>query len=514
MNTPKWHLSPAHTATAERVLCAVGGMLVAVVAVSLPWELYQQTPFRGMTLTKLAGSAAIPVAVALTFLRRARAIPKTSLEAPIVLFALMCAVSIAFSLDPAVSARQFISYVTYLAFLGAMVVLVRDATSARFHAALYTLSASGMAALTLLCAAGAAWPMRWGTASWAVQRLILEYRDGVAMRMTAASGDFNLAALELLVAFAAALYLFYGTKLRFITRLGLHALQIVLFAAIVVTMSRSGILIAAALCVPLALATVHSRARWWPAGLVLLAILVGVAVWQHDFVSILVDRARGGIVRDDGSVRGRWQVFQIGFALLPEYWLKGCGLGAVDAAMSRSPYADQAVMTLHSMPFKIVLELGVVGLAAYLWIWAAAAYQAFRRLVRDSDAKTRGLGAAFLAMLAACFLLTAIQPFPALSLYPFVLGLGLGPIAARLRRESGEKEPVPARRGLAGLVAVAVSAAVIAPNIANYQRSAARVERFGDALSEGIEAESVGDWASAAKAYALAGQYAQPIADF
>jgi tetratricopeptide (TPR) repeat protein len=57
-------------------------------------------------------------------------------------------------------------------------------------------------------------------------------------------------------------------------------------------------------------------------------------------------------------------------------------------------------------------------------------------------------------------------------------------------------------------------ALVAVPNIANYQRSATRVEQFGDALSDGLDAEDAGDWESAATAYAAAGQYAQPDAEF
>lgn len=486
--------------------------LLAVVAVSLPWELYQRTPVAGLTLTKLAGVLVI-LGAGIHWARHGHGrFPRTGLEGPIALFLLMGVASASYSLDRASTLFHLRIYVSYAVFFYALVYLLKSPAASVRLAWAYVVSSAAVAGLTVLCAAGWLRPTLWGTASWAQQRLIEEWRDGLPMRMVGASGDFNFAAMTLLVAFGASLFLVRRKKRGLPIRLGLAGLRLALLAGILLTMSRSGLVVAGLLFVSWAAREVYRRGLKWasvPAAALVLAALIYVG---DDFVEILADRAGGGITRDDGSIRGRLRVYEVGLALLPEYGLLGCGLGATDAAMARSPYAEEAVMTLHSIPFKVLLELGVAGFAAYVWFLIALARAAATPMVRAGPGEARRLKTAFLAMAGVCFLMTAVQPFALSSLYPFVLGLGLGPAVSRKR--SGENlqdaeavEPL----GWGPLMAAGVALAVVViPNVVAFQRSTVRVERFGDALAEALEAERMLDWQRAARAGAVAGWLADP----
>ncbi|HEO71235.1 MAG TPA: tetratricopeptide repeat protein, partial [Candidatus Hydrogenedentes bacterium] len=192
------------------------------------------------------------------------------------------------------------------------------------------------------------------------------------------------------------------------------------------------------------------------------------------------------------------------WSLIPRYGLLGCGIGASDTAIQAAADPEKlAGTTLHSVPFKCLIEMGVAGLAAYLWFWAQAFRVVWRRLAASPDPETCRLGHAYLGVFLGCFLMLAVQPFALLSIFPFVFGLAFGPIAARDRAG----EPIMRRRIVPA--AATVLAGVVLPSMALYHVEAARVDRFADTLDAGPAAERSGDWPRACVAYEQAYAIAQ-----
>lgn len=487
------------TAKASQIAQLLGHaatLCAALVAVALPWEGFQQIPGAPVTVVKVAGAALIAVAALHFALYGRGARPRTGLEGPIALFAAACVVSAVVSVDTAASIAHIRTYVTYLLFFYALVHALRDAAEARILIGLYSASACATAAVTLAASIGWLRPALWGTASWPTQRLILEYRDGLPMRMSGVAGDFNLAALDLVAAFACVLFAFRGQAV-------LRAVAAaVLLGALAVTMSRSGALVAAALAVCWLFIHLPPRRRV-AAGIVggAALIIALVAMSLTPYGETLLDRATGGILRDDGSLKGRFQVYGLALSLLPQYALLGCGIGASDAAMKGSAMADQAVMTLHSTPFKLLLETGVVGFGALLWLGAAAYRRTVSGLVRSGEDTERRVGRAFLAAAGAAVAMVFVQPFPLLALYPFLLATAFGPIAS-LRRDAAFRAQAPVQSGAAhGLLAAVVVAAVAGLNFFVYQVTAADMIQFSDALADGRRAEIAGEWSEAERHY-------------
>jgi tetratricopeptide (TPR) repeat protein len=358
----------------------------------------------------------------------------------------------------------------------------------------YAASAGALAVYTLCCYAGWLWPTAWATASWPQQRLLLEYRSGVPLRLAGASIDPNAAAMILLVAFGASLYLFDWRQSSQTRRFALVAVQGALAAAIGVAMSRSALLIAGVL-LAVRVARAGVRRRYWVlAAAVAVVVAAALPIVAAALIQSLGHRIQGGFAHDDPSLRGRVQVYVIGLHLLHDHGLWGCGLGTIDTALAASRFAEQAVMTVHSMPLALWIELGVAGFIAWAWLWVAIARAGGSMLARTNDAETRRHGAMFLAMAAGVFGMTLVQPFATSPLYPFVLALGLGPRTAPTR--TGPRASKASYRAAAVLCG-----AVVAWNAVQYANTARALERYSDLLAEGNADEMRTQWTAAMDAY-------------
>ncbi|MDZ4858478.1 MAG: tetratricopeptide repeat protein [Candidatus Hydrogenedentes bacterium] len=487
---------------ANRIL-AFATFSLCSLAIALPWELFQRLPFTGFTVAKLAGVVTVACAIALAIADRRYRWPRTGIGAPLAVLATVCVISITYSLDRAATLRQLVVYASYLAFIFAAVTFIGRPTISRLLVHCYIISSMVVAVVTVACYAGALWPTSWTTASTPLQRLILEYRHGVPMRMVAAGNDFNQAAMLILVAFVASLFLYQGRALLVSRRFVLHTGQILLVSALFISMSRSAVILAGLFAVYW-LVTVPRR-RWlaaaFAAGLCILGVLL-LAYFAQGFWETFIHRAQGGVAHDDASIRGRWQVYQIGFALLPEYGLWGCGLGAVDAAMTMSRFKDEAVMTMHSLPMIFLLELGIAGFFAYLWLLVRLV-KTVREWPGHDSIEARFTGRALTATVLAIIAMTVVQPFPFLPLYPFIIALICGPYCGKIGERDDETSSKPrftVRRGPIALAAVFVGIVVVV-NQTSYQITASRLADAVDGLAAGLDAERSANWSVAVEHY-------------
>jgi tetratricopeptide (TPR) repeat protein len=265
-----------------------------------------------------------------------------------------------------------------------------------------------------------------------------------------------------------------------------YGIQGLLLVSILFTMSRSAIV----------LTILAGTLVLFPKGLLRLrhlTILASVALCvgfifmvQPDFFEMLWDRARGGIGRDDGSVRNRTAVYAAAFDLIAKHGLWGLGPGNSAQALWDSGSVGDIRMHIHSVPLIVLLELGIFGLSAYLCGWLLLARSLWKRY-RTADNETgRRTAYTYLMLAGICFAMLAVQPLSRLSLFPFLAGAALGPC----RRIAASTHTYPAAstndyKSLAWLAAGAVGLVVVV-NGFTFQRTATMVEELGDRMAEGI----------------------------
>ncbi len=201
-------------------------------------------------------------------------------------------------------------------------------------------------------------------------------------------------------------------------------------------------------------------------------------------------------LRSDWSLTTRTMTYKAALSIVPKFALLGTGLGNSDSfvqAAVTSPEAKNA--TVHSVPLKILLELGIIGFVASI-AFAVASIRAPLREVRQWDNANAALDRAYLSAVAVAFCTMVFQPFIALMIYPFVIALGHGRSPGEPTRKISKRS---ARVGLcAALVVVAL---VIASNTFMFQRAAAQWAEIGGQLAYAIEAESKGNYSSATERY-------------
>jgi len=484
----------------DNVIRMMGGIGLTLVAAALPWELFQRIPGTDLTLVKVGSATTIAAAILSWSRSMGTTFPRTGLLPCISVIALAALASAIRSHDPDATRALLTVYAGYALFFFAMATFNRTPSAASRLAVLYVISAVCVAAITLIAYAGLMWPAHWDTAFWPDQRLLHEFRDGQPMRITGANIDFNQASLHIFIALAIVLFLPHDSRRGRMIQI---VVGFVLFAAIAVGMSRSGVLVSVCLVFAAGVRNTHGRPR-----IAMIALLVlglgAVPFLFGDFASMFAMRAQGGIVYDEGSAENRIDVYRIALKMVPQYALLGAGLGASEAAMRSSAYEGGAVMAIHSMPLLLLVELGLIGLFAYLWLWFRVFRNGVFSLVKRDDASR--FGAAYGAVTSSTFAMLLVQPFMMLPLYPFVLGLGFGPVARRRDIEQKRERP-SITYGLASAVVLATTL-VAAENVLQFQKTASAAERYADLLESGLAFEEAGAWASAIPQYAQAAELA------
>ncbi len=147
----------------------------------------------------------------------------------------------------------------------------------------------------------------------------------------------------------------------------------------------------------LALLPTSRRMRWVLVGGLLVLAIGAVAGPQH-----LRQRLLTLTDPDDPTVRERIHMWRSGLAIWREHPWLGVGPGGVKREYrhyAQPEASKKQTGHVHNTPLQILVERGVVGLAAWLWIWGAFyahAVRLFRRLPLEA-ARDRALVAGSLA---------------------------------------------------------------------------------------------------------------------
>lgn len=501
---------------------AAGQTLFFALLALWPWELFQRLPYLGVTAVALGGAALIALGALRAWVLGARHL-RTGIEAPLLLFAAACAQSVVHSADRAASLALLQQYATHAALFYACVLFVPDARAARRGAVVFLASCVALGIWSALCASGAAHPALLDATRHLETRAAEGLRDGPFVRVAAATLDYNQAALPLALSVPLAIGLLRGRFLGMLAPLAAAAL----LAGVAAAFSRSTLIALAVYGIAIAGIAAHRRRTgrvtpepdpsagggvrgfpWRGALAAAIACAALLALLGAGYLPALAERFQRGIASYDPSYHSRIHVLQIAWELLPRYFWLGTGLDASDPVIAtRADWEAWRGITLHSVPLKILLETGVLGFAAYLWIAGVVLY----RVARRHASPLRG---AFLGAAGVLLALQSVQPFMALSLYPLLLALVLGPIAPGRGEAAGVPEAAPARFGAwAGAakacIALLCAGAIAAPNAASYQERAGAALDYANAIDAAQSAERAGAWDAAASLYAHARDIAE-----
>jgi hypothetical protein len=154
----------------------------------------------------------------------------------------------------------------------------------------------------------------------------------------------------------------------------------------------------------------------------------------------IADRFRS--LEDPTNLRERFYMWESGWAIFRDHPLTGVGPGQVKAVFPRYARPEAVRKTtshVHNTPLQILAERGLLGLAAWLWIWVAFFVRGGRLLRRlgPAQGRARGLVAGSLAAIGG-FLVAGLSEFNfgdsevvmvayALMALPFVVERGVRP---------------------------------------------------------------------------------------
>jgi tetratricopeptide (TPR) repeat protein/O-antigen ligase len=489
-----------------RRLHAVQMSLLAVMLVAWPWGIYQRLPWGGLTMVKLCGGLLL-VAVGVDAIAQRRwPLRRTGIEWPLALLFAACLMSLPFSADRPATIGMLSIYASYVVFFYAAIWVLRQTDDAWFLSRCFAVSGVLVGVPTLLCTQGWLAPTDVGYARFTGRVISEAAREGPLVRMVATMDDLNLAMMPTLAALAIVLWTIGKPQPKRVRDV-VPKMAAALLCIVVpfVAYSRIGIIAAGVIVLAyLVWLGRHARPRSWAIAVTVVGVVASVAAFAgRDYLEILVDRTLSGAKNDDISVSTRVYMYEVAFREIPRHLFPGAGLGASDVVLHAIADPERARgQTLHSMPFRFLIETGVLGFVGYLWLYGATVWHTWRRLVRSESEQVRTLGLALIATAAGWFLVTLVQPLMMLSLLPIVMALSLGPEAG-----AAAESPSPTSfredrfRKLARATAMCALVCVLLANVVWYQMLALTLSKAATDLSEGLDAEERGDWLGARQGY-------------
>lgn len=488
------------------VLDRVAIFSLLLYAAAWPWEIYQRMPLLGGTLTRWTGLALIALAGCAS-IRDKRWI-RTGLEWPITLFAAAVAISTFLAEESAAALGHVPTYVMYALMFYSVAALTIRAGTALWALSMFAASSAGVAVVMYLCQAGWIAPAAIGSTRHLGARISDELRAGALMRMSATAPDLNQGIVCVLLAFAIMIAVAARSEAPR-ARILRGVLAALLFPAILISLSRSAILVAIVLIVFFVPMFAVKHRACWTVVFGAAALLVAAAIYASPYGHALGRRASAGLTTTDASLSTRAYGIKISLSLVPTFWLHGTGLGGSDAAIQA--VADPARLqgrTLHSVPLKYLLELGVLGLIAYLWFWVALC-RGLWGATRNIQGPDRLIGTAGLAVALSLFAFLAVQPFTELSLFPWLFGVLIGFTSTK---NAPSRAVVSHRyRNAVTLVSAAITVLVVVPNVFAYQRTVKDATECVRQIDEGIAHENRGEWVDAVARYEEASRAAESI---
>jgi O-antigen ligase len=212
-------------------------------------------------------------------------------------------------------------------------------------------------------------------------------------------------------------------------RLLLLAISCLLLAVLLLTFSRGGYLgLAASLIgmILLAWQRLKRESKVFLGSLMGLALVVGII-----FGAPIISRFFSSFDLAEGSNFGRLQIWQESLAITGQHPLLGVGLGNYPAAVDFSVNYRSAV-TSHNLYLDILAEMGIFGLAAWLWFLASAGLASLKAIKHGAlIAPALGVLAALIYFAVHSFFETAIFNPTVLAFLMIILGLSVSLAKAR-----------------------------------------------------------------------------------
>jgi putative inorganic carbon (hco3(-)) transporter len=138
----------------------------------------------------------------------------------------------------------------------------------------------------------------------------------------------------------------------------------------------------------------------------------------------------------DGALHQRIDLWKGGWKIFKDHPITGCGYKCVDSIHSQYPDPSGSIahyQGMHSNIFQLLVDTGIVGLGAWLSIWAAYFIEILKRwraLPREKSQENAtgifmGVSAAVLAFLAGGFFESSVYDSEVSMLLYFLMGLSL-----------------------------------------------------------------------------------------
>ncbi|HWH13727.1 MAG TPA: O-antigen ligase family protein [Miltoncostaeaceae bacterium] len=368
--------------------------------------------------------------------RHERRDPRTPVDLPLGLFALVALASIAWSVDAEEGAVKAVFF--WVPFLLLYVAVVDHWPRARALPALGAATVALAVPIALLA-----------VVQYLTREIFLNERLQQAnvysrfFRANAIFYDPNILGRFLVVAIVAALALAWLRRGRARELAGLGVLVAVFCAGLAVTFSRSSCLM---------LITAVGLMSWWAFGarrtLAVGALVLGL------MGSVAV--AGSGNVRDaltsterlERVSEGRFDLMRGGVEIWREAPLHGAGLGGFEVQYQRTltPAEQRRIRVIisHNAPVTVLSEQGLIGLALLVWLGAAVA-RAGGRAARAVGGAPGWLAWTMLALAAGIVVHSLLYSALVEDPYTWVLVGGALALAARARREPAPPALPPLR---------------------------------------------------------------------
>lgn len=293
-----------------------------------------------------------------------------------------------------------------------------------------------------------------GTLVSAAYGVVMPSSGDLEVRLSGALGNANETATALAVGVALAVALALALRdnpwLRAGAAVGIPLCLLALF----LTVSRGGLVSLAAVLI--AGVVVAGGARKATLAFVAIAA-IGSFVY---FTAFAPPEARDRIVASDGGT-GREDLWKVGWRMVEANPVIGIGAGNFATSsvhyllepgvIMRPDFIVDDPKVAHNTYLEVLAELGIVGLALFLWIIgysllaAVRAARAFARAGdREMDIVARAVFVALIGMLTGCFFGSrefSNQLWLLLSLGPALQGLARAELAARLAGSSASSRP-------------------------------------------------------------------------
>ena len=259
------------------------------------------------------------------------------------------------------------------------------------------------------------------------------------VRVTSLFKDPSLYGRHLVIALAVLLVALLLNRVRFVV---VAPLVVLLFAGLFFSYSQSSMVTLAAVTLAVALATGDRRMR--------LLVAISAAAIALVAAGVVAASVQGESARRATS--GRSSLATAAAEVFGNHPVAGVGIGGQPRATAEEVRAGTAARrnASHATPLTVAAELGVVGLAAYAGLLAAAA-AALLAVYRRERALGLGLAAVFLALVLHSLFYSGFFEDP---IAWGVLGLAAAALAASPARAAVPARLAPAaapRRTLAGL---------------------------------------------------------------